>query len=138
MSDLFDERGTGPKAPSARKNVQLHSDTDIYRAVTDLAKFVTVAASHMRRDVKPLLGKLLIDETVWMGVVILRANRARATAKLPFLEELIEQIEIVQMALRIARECDYLPNATFATSLPLTASVARQATALKAHFAPAS
>lgn len=138
MSDLFNERGTGPQAPSARKPVSLHSDTDIYRAVTELAMFVTKAATNMRRDVKPLLGKLLVDETVWMGVVILRANKAREAAKLPHLEELIEQTEIVQMALRIARECGYVANSTFTDSIPLTASVARQATALRNRFAPAS
>lgn len=136
MADLFDP-GAASAAPAQRKPLSLHSDTDIYRAVTELARFVTAAATNMRRDVKPLLGKMLIDETVWMSVLVLRANKARATAKLPHLEEILEQTELVQVTLRLARECRYLPNRVFEASLPLTASVARQATALRNHFVAA-
>jgi hypothetical protein len=117
--------------------VGLHSDTDLYRAVTDLARFVAGAVASLRRDVKPTLGRMLLDECVWMAVVVRRANIARDAAKLPLLEELLEQLEIVQFTLRIARDCAFLSNNAFATSLPLTASVGRQATALKNHYVSA-
>lgn len=115
----------------------LHSDTDIYRAVVELAKFVARAVQDMRRDMKPTLGKMLLEECVWMGVVVRRINIAAGQAKLPLLEELLEQLEIVQFVLRLARDCRYVPVSTFADSVPLTASVGKQATALRNHFAPA-
>jgi len=117
--------------------VGLHSDTDIYRAVTELAKFVARAVEQMRRDVKPTIGRMLIDECVWMSVVVRRANIAREEAKLAHLEELLEQLEIVQFVLRLCHELKYIARAAFADSLPLTASVGRQATALRNAFAPA-
>ena len=40
----------------------LHSDTEIYRAVVELQRFVLGAAANFRRDVKPLLGGRLLDE----------------------------------------------------------------------------
>jgi len=131
MADLFN----APAKPAPARN--LHTDTAIYRAVAELSKFVTRAAADMRRDVKPLLGKMLIDETVWMAVVVRRANIARDAAKLPHLEELLEQVEIVQVALHIARDCGYLHHSTFGNSIPLTTSVAKQAMALLKTYAPA-
>lgn len=115
----------------------LHSDTEIYAAVVALAKYVAEAVREMRRDVKPTLGKMLVEECVWMGVVVRRINIARDQAKVPLLEELLEQIEIVQFVLRLSRDCRYIAVSTFADSVPLTASIGKQATALRNHFAPA-
>jgi hypothetical protein len=98
---------------------------------------VTVAAVNMRREAKPLLGRLLIDESIWMGVLVLRTNKAHAHAKLPHLEELLEQTEIVQMTLRVARETRFLTTSAYEQSMPLTVAVAKQATALRNHFASA-
>jgi hypothetical protein len=137
-ADLFDREGRrGESRAAARAPPSLHSDTDIYRAAAELTKVVTVAAVNMRREAKPLLGRLLIDESIWMGVLVLRTNKARARAKLPHLEELLEQTEIVQMTLRVARETKFLTTTAYEQSMPLTVSVAKQATALRNHFASA-
>lgn len=113
----------------------LHSDTDIYDAVVDLAKFCIATARLMPRDVKQLLGGLLRDETLWMGVLVLRTNIARGPAKVPHLVELLEHLELVTMSLRLARDLKYIANAHWAQALPLIASVGKQANGLKAHFA---
>jgi len=70
--------------PEARPH--LHSDTEIYAAVIALAKFCVLASRQMPRDVKQLLGAQLRDETLWMTVLIQRANIARDAAKLPHLD----------------------------------------------------
>ena len=115
----------------------LHSETDIYRSVTDLQKFALRAAVNFRRDAKPILGARLVDETLWMSVLVRRANIARDADKVPHLEELLEQLEITQSLLRLGRDLDLIPNNTFAQSVPLTASIGKQAIALRNHFAPA-
>lgn len=115
----------------------LHSETEIYAAVAELAKFSITAARQMPRDVKMLLGKSLVDETVWMGVLILRLNKARDAAKLPVVEEIIEHVEISTIYLRLARDLKFIPTRLFAQSLPLTASIAKQAYGIRNHFAPA-
>jgi hypothetical protein len=135
MSDLFASDEVA--AASKRERPSLHSDTDIYRAVAELGKVVTIAAVNMPREAKPIVGSRLVDEVTWMGVLVRRTNIARDAAKLPHLEELLEQVEIVQFDLRVARECRYLPNSAFVASLPLTIAVAKQALALRNHFAPA-
>ena len=115
----------------------LHSDTEIYAAVVDLAKFAMTAARQMPRDAKPLFGASLRDECVWLGVLVMRMNKARDTAKLPHIEEILEHVEIVTFTLRLARELHCIAPKTFADSLPLTVMVGKQATAIRNHFAPA-
>lgn len=115
----------------------LHSQTEIYAAVVELAKRVTLAVKDLRRDMKPTLGRTLIDEAIFMGVMVRRINIARDEAKLPLLDELLEQLEIVQFALRLARDCKFISNAVFAELVPCTALVGKQAQGLKNHFAPA-
>jgi len=83
--------------PEARPH--LHSDTEIYAAVIALAKFCVLASRQMPRDVKQLLGAQLRDETLWMTVLIQRANIARDAAKLPHLVELQEHLELVTACL---------------------------------------
>src|SRR5688572_27973172 len=107
----------------------IHSETDIYRAVIDLQRFVLGAAANFRRDVKPLLGGRLIDESLWMAVLVRRANIAIDAAKIEHIDALLEQLEIVQVTLRLARDLKFLPNPKFAESVPLTTMVGKQATA---------
>lgn len=115
----------------------LHSDTEIYKAVVDLASYCLRAARGMPRDVKLLIGSQLRDETLWMGVLILRTNKARDAAKLPHLDELLEHLELVTMMLRMARDLKFIATQTYADAVPLVASVGRQANALRTHFAAA-
>ena len=125
-------------APTASKRIPLHSDTDLYRAVCDLVKFLTRAVLDMRKDAKPLLGKLIVEESIWMGVLVLRANKAPAPEKRPHFEQLLEQVEILQVSLRTAVDTRLLPRSVFNDAGPLTALVAKQATAMRNHFAAAS
>lgn len=118
--------------------MNLHSDTEIYDAVVALAKHIARAVADLRNDMKPSLGKMLMEESIWMAVLVRRANIARDQAKLQPLTDLLEQVEIVQFGLRLAHDLNYLPHSKFSDSLPLTTSVAKQATALRNHFVPAT
>ena len=117
--------------------MSLHSDTEIYKSVCDLAAHCLRAARQMPRDVKLLIGAQLRDETLWMGVLILRTNKARDAAKLPHLDELLEHLELVTMMLRMARDLKFIPTKAYADAMPLVASIGKQATALRNHFDPA-
>lgn len=115
----------------------LHSDTEIYKAVIDLAAFSLRAARQMPRDVKMLVGAHLRDETVWMAVLVQRTNIARDAAKLPHLVELLEHLEIVKVTLQLARDLGFIAPKTYGDAMPLVASVGKQANALRNHFAAA-
>ena len=115
----------------------LHFETDLYAAVVDLGKAVVPAVRSMPRDVKQLLGGRILDEALWMGVLVMRINKARDAAKLPVIEDLLEHLELAQMTLHLTRELKYIANKHFANALPLIASIGKQAHGLRNHFAPA-
>lgn len=115
----------------------LHSDTDIYAAVVDLAKATIPALRQLPRDVKPMLGEVIRDEVLWLGVLVMRMNKARDAAKLPVIEDLLEHLELATFALRLCREMGYIKNPQFARLLPLLTMVGKQASGIRNHFAPA-
>ncbi|HZF19460.1 MAG TPA: hypothetical protein VE008_07115 [Burkholderiales bacterium] len=115
----------------------LHSDTELYRAVIDFQKFVASTVIHLRRDVKQMYGERLVDESLWMPVIVRHANVARDEAKLPHFEQLLDHLEISQVILRVLRDGGWLTNTHFAASIPITASIGKQTIALRNTFAPA-
>lgn len=115
----------------------LHSETSIYAAAIDFAKAAVPIVIQMPRATKHHLGDRIVDEALWLPVLILRLNKARDAAKLPIVEEIVEHIELAEVALRISRELGYIKNPQFSRLLPLTASIAKQAYGIRNHFAPA-
>ncbi len=115
----------------------MHFDTPIYRTVEQLGDVVLAAGAQMPRGVKPLLGGRLFDETVVMAMLVRKAAIARDAAKLPFYNELLDEIEATQFMLRRAHACRYISDGVYAATIPLTESVGKQATALRNKFAPA-
>lgn len=138
MTDLFAQPdSTAAAQPAARR--RLHEETDIYRAVAELSKYIARATSHFNRNIKPTYGVLLVEETARMAVLVREAAIARDAAKLPYLDEILRQCELIQFTLKTLDELGqaWLPHKTYAESIPLTASIGRQAHGMKAHFAPA-
>ena len=115
----------------------LHHDTRIYAAVVELGKVILPLVRQMNRDVKQLLGRMLVDEVLWMGILIMRINKAPGEKRPPMIEELIEHLELVQMNLRFCRELKYIAPADWAKSLPIIESVGKQAYGWRDSFAPA-
>jgi hypothetical protein len=106
--------------------VTVHTDLPIYRAAYDLLDVATDTARQMRRDVKPFLGRKLIDECVELTVLIQRANRAKD--KLPHLNGVQERVQAVEVLFRICRDKRFTDTGRYAKAVSLTQSVGRQAT----------
>jgi hypothetical protein len=134
MADLFE----APAKP-AQARQKLHDETEIYRAVAELAKYIARITSNFRRDIKPTYGVMLADESARMAVLVREANIARDAAKLPYLDEILRQLEYIKFVLKVLDDLgqDWLPHKTYADSLPLTTSIGKQAHGLRNHFAPA-
>lgn len=115
----------------------LHFDTRIYAALVELGKAAIPMVRNMHRDVKQLLGKMVVEEVLWMGVLIMRINKAPGPNRPPMIEEFIEHLELVQMNLRFCRELKYITPADWAKALPLIQSIGKQAYGWRDSFAPA-
>src|SRR5579859_6422346 len=135
--DLFQGSDAAPKAPLApQTRVKLHDETAIYASVVELSRFIARVTSDFRRDIKPTYGVILVDGTARMAVLVREANIARDEAKLPVLDEILRQLEYIQFTLKVLRDLGsrWLSNKAYEASIPLTASIGRQAHALKNHF----
>jgi hypothetical protein len=115
----------------------LHFELPIYRTVADLQRVIFRGVAHVRRDFKPTLGKLLLEESLFISVQIRRANVAIGALKVPEIDGVLEQLEIVQLALRHGRELQILPNAVYEDAAPLLVEAGKQATKWRQRFAPA-
>ena len=115
----------------------MHFDTDIYQTVERLGDALLAAGANMPRNVKPLLGGRLFDETVMMALLIRNAAIARGHAKVPYYDELLQEIEATQFMLKRAFANRYLSPSAYSATLPLTESVARQANGLRSKFVSA-
>ena len=115
----------------------LHFETKIYAAVVELGRTAIPIVRNMPRDVKQLLGRMIVDEVLWMGVLIMRINKAPGENRPPMIEELIEHLELVQMNLRFCRELGYIAPASWASAMPKIESIGKQAYGWRDSFVPA-
>jgi len=117
----------------------LHFETPIYRTVTDLQRVIFRGAADVRRDVKPTLGKLLMDESLFTSVLIRRANIARGQDRAREIDGILEQLEVIQVAMRHGADLKLLPASMYIAAAPLLVEAGKQATKWrKDSLAPAS
>lgn len=113
----------------------LHTETDIYRAIFDLAGEAADVILQMRRDVKPVFGKTIIDHCLAMELDIRAANMAPAEAREPHLLKLLERIATVETVARICRDKRFIAVPAYARLVKHTQSVGRQANGWRKHHA---
>ncbi len=115
----------------------MHSDTPIYQTVEQLGDLMVLAARRMPRDLKPVLGTRLVEETGYMSILVRNAAIARGAAKVAIYDELLAGVDLTQFYLKRAFKNRGLGPKLYARCFPLTVSVARQANALRRTFVSA-
>ncbi len=102
----------------------LHSDTAVYKANYDLIKAVIRIVKNMPRDYKQILGGELRNHGLMIAILILRANMAED--KLPYLNEIIERKEAIDLLTRLSRDLDLIAPKQYGEIVELAAIVGRQ------------
>jgi hypothetical protein len=115
----------------------MHYDTDIWRAVEQLGDLAVCAARRMPRDLKPVLGVRIVEETGYMAILVREAAMAKGRAKVPLYEQLLAGVALTQFLLERAFNNKGLGPRLYARCVPVTVSIGRQANALRGHFASA-
>ncbi len=116
----------------------LHFQLPIYQTVRELQNAIAGAVPNIPKSVKLHLGADLRRESYWMAIAIRRANVAVGPAKVPEIDTVLEQIELVQIMLRDAREHGHVKNHVWEKCLPLLVAAGKQATRWRQTFAPES
>ena len=110
-------------------------DTPIYRAAIDLLNFTLNTTKDFSRQMRPTLGKILIESTVDLVGKVCKANAARD--KYQHLTEAIEVVESIAAMWQAAHEVRLINLAAFAKAIELTECIARQAAGWRKAFSGA-
>jgi hypothetical protein len=84
----------------------MHYDTDIWRAVEQLGDLAVHAARQMPRDLKPVLGARIVEETGYMAILVREAAMAKGRAKVPHYEQLLAGVALTHSHRDRARICN--------------------------------
>ncbi len=103
----------------------LHTELPIYKVAYDLLDAITDLAKNMPRDFKQSIGGKLRDEGVEIVTLIFRANCAREKA--PYLDKLIERLQVAELLLRLSRDKRLISTGQYAKAVDLTNKVGKQA-----------
>lgn len=114
----------------------LHTQLPIYKVAYDLLSVAVDHVQNMPRPFKAAVGGRVRDLCVDVVLLVFKANCA--TNKVPYLEALLEQLEELQLLLRLCQDKRFISKTQYAKTVELTTSVGKQATAWKKHYVAAS
>ena len=109
----------------------LHTDTEIYKATYDLSKLVTELVSNMRRNYKADLGADLRKHCMTLVKRTYQANTRED--KVLVLQRMREEVEEVNLSLRLAVDLRLISRGQYARAIALTTSIAKQANGWQKH-----
>ena len=107
----------------------------IYRAVINLLNFTLNTTKDFNRQMRPTLGKILIESAVELVGKVCKANAARN--KYEHLTDALEVVESIAALWQAAHEVRLINIAAFAQAIELTEGIARQAAGWRKAFAAA-
>lgn len=109
----------------------LHTDTEIYKATYDLSKLVTELVANMPRNYKADFGADLRRDCMTLVKRTYQANTRED--KVPVLQRMREEVEEVNLALRLAVDLKLISTKQYGRAIALTTSVGKQATGWQKH-----
>ena len=102
-----------------------HEHLPIYKQSYELLQQAVHVTKDFPREFKFTVGQRLRDEILQLLVLIYRANGRRE--KEPVIAEILENILVVELLIRLCHDMRSLPKKHYAALVLLTESLARQA-----------
>lgn len=113
----------------------LHHQLPIYKLASDLASLAADLAKNMPRDFKRTLGEKVLMECIEVTILIFRANIAVGQGKVPYIQQILERIQVIELMLRLAIDKHLISPRQFARAIEITDPIGRQATGWKKNAA---
>ena len=107
----------------------LHTQLPIYRAAYGLLDVVTDLVKNMPRDLKRTIGEKISTECIEIMVLVFRANVA--SDKSPYLIELLERQQVIDLLLRLSMDKHLISPKGYAKAVEITTSIGKQANGWK-------
>lgn len=118
----------------------LHHELPIYKAAFDFLSLSIDLTRNIPRDFKRSLGDKVRDECVEIMTLIFRANVVDGAEKVPYIKEILERTEVLNLLLRVFVDKQFISKTQYAKAIAMTGSIGKQAGGWKKHSAasPAS
>lgn len=104
----------------------LHTDTEIYKSTYDQSKLVTQLVANMPRNYKADFGADLRRDCMTLVKRTYQANTR--DDKVPVLQRMREEVEEVNLSLRLAKDLRLISVKQYANAISIAASIGKQAT----------
>lgn len=109
----------------------LHTDTEIYKATYALTQLATQLVANMPRNFKADFGADLRKRCMSL---VMRTYQANTTEDKPqILQRMREEVEAVNLGLRLAVDLKLISVKQYARAIALTESIGKQATGWQKH-----
>ena len=109
----------------------LHTDTEIYKSTYDLSKLVTQLVANMPRNFKADFGADLRRDCMTLVKRTYQANPR--DDKVIVLQRMREEVEEVNLALRLSVDLKLISRGQYARAISLTSDIGKQATGWKKY-----
>jgi hypothetical protein len=103
----------------------IHTELPIYKLTYELMRMAMELIKNMRRDYKGTVGKEINAECLGLTVLVYRANCARD--KSPYLDKLLERVQVVELLFRLCSDLQLISVGQYAKAIALTNKIGRQA-----------
>ncbi len=110
----------------------IHTNLPIYKEAYALLDCVMDLAKNMPRDLKPLIGEKLRDESLGILDMVFRANSSQN--KVPHLDNLLSSLQVVELLCRLSKDRRLISVGQYAKAIKLTDSIGRQAGGWRKKF----
>jgi len=115
----------------ARHGMALHTEIEIYKATYELTKLVIPLVANMPRNYKADFGAELRRRCM---ALVMRTYEANTTDdKPPVLRRMRQEVEAVNLSLRLAVDLQLISRPQFARAIALTEGIGKQATGWQKH-----
>lgn len=103
----------------------LHATLNIYKVAYQFLVEVSKLTAQFPRNFRASMGEQIRTEAVRLVVLVIRANTARA--KGPYLEELLERLQVIEVLIRLSTDMRFMSDGQYAKAIELTSSIGKQA-----------
>jgi len=114
----------------------MHTELSIYKIAYDLLLLSTTITRNIPRDLKPYIGKEVMQECIAVLMLVARANAA--ADKSPHLVDLLERVHVIELLMRTLKDLRFISVPQFSASMLLTDSIGKQAAGWKRYTAKAT
>ena len=109
-----------------------YKDLDVYVSTYNLTKTLTHGIKHMRRDLKIILGKDILNVCTDIILLIYKASVERdASSRVDVIEDIEKSLQVLSLKIRLSKDMNVLSTTCYAQSVESIKNIEDQCSSWK-------